>query len=99
MQSRAVYGESTGALLVDNLTIEQMHLRDVVAMSKWLSSIKPQEDHKLTRKRLTYCATALQLMQWATRPKTGNADRAAYRKALDQHWQAGRKLIQRYTNQ
>lgn len=82
----------------DTLTIEQMHLRDVVAMSKWLGSIKPQEDHKLTRKRLAYCATTLQLMQWAVRPKENATDRAAYHKALDQHWQAGRKLIQRYTS-
>ncbi len=99
MQSRAVYGESTGALLVDNLTIEQMHLRDVVAIAQALKAITVTETQAETRNRLQYCATALQLMQWATRPKTGNADRAAYRKALDQHWQAGRKLIQRYTNQ
>lgn len=83
---------------MDNLTIEEMQLRDVVAIAQALKAITATETQAETRNRLQFCATTFQLMKWATRPKTGNVDRAAYRKALAVHWEAGQRIFKRYTS-
>lgn len=83
---------------MENLTIEEMQLRDVVAIAQALKAITATETQAETNNRLQYCVTTFQLMKWATRPKTGNDDRAAYRKALEAHWQAGKRILKRYTS-
>lgn len=81
---------------MENLTFEEMQLRDVVAIAQALKTVAVVETQNEVSGRLQYCAVAFKLMQWATRPKTSNADRAAYRLALDKHWQTGRKFVRKY---